>query len=134
MPEHTSTTQDATRSLNRSHGSFELAFAPVILALLGLWLDKTIGTVPVFTLVFAMVGVLGAFTKVYYSYKNSMAALDEQGAWVGHASTAQFRAESKARADRLARPLEVQPKAERVVPTPSDEALSNWSGAQGSGA
>ncbi|MDQ2679333.1 MAG: AtpZ/AtpI family protein [Actinomycetota bacterium] len=133
MPDHTSTTQDATRSLNRSHGSFELAFAPVILALLGLWLDKTIGTVPVFTLVLALVGVLGAFTKVYYSYKHSMAALDQQGAWVGHASTAQFRAESKARADRLARPLEAQPKAERIVPTPSDEALSNWS-AQGSGA
>ena len=128
MPDHTSTKQDATRSLNRSHGSFELAFAPVILALLGLWLDRTIGTVPVFTLLFALVGVLGAFTKVYYSYKLSMAALQEQGAWVGHASSAQFRSETKARADRLSRPLEAADEpARRTAPTPSDEALARRS-------
>lgn len=124
MPDHTQTKQDATRSLNRSHGSFELAFAPVIMALLGLWLDKTIGTVPVFTLLFALVGVLGASAKVFYSYKHSMAALDEQGAWVGHASTAQFRSEAKARAERLAHPLEVHEPAPRRRPTPSDEALA----------
>jgi hypothetical protein len=134
MPDHTSTTQDATRSLNRSHGSFELAFAPVLLALGGLWLDRTLDTVPVFTLIGALVGVLGAFTKVYYSYKHSMAALDEQGAWVGHASSAQFRAETKARADRLARPLEARPSAQRVAPTPSDEALAQLSDVQRSGA
>ncbi len=124
MSDHTSTKQEATRSLNRSHGSFELAFAPVIMALLGLWLDKTIDTVPVFTLVFALVGVLGAFAKVFYSYKHSMALLDEQGAWVGHASTAQFRSEAKARAERLSRPLEVTEPARPVAPTPSDEALA----------
>ncbi len=129
MPEHSSTTKDATRSLNRSHGSFELAFAPVLLALGGLWLDRTLDTVPVFTLIGALVGVLGAFTKVYYSYKHSMAALDEQGAWVGHASSEQFRVEAKARAERLARPLEAQAPAPRVAPTPSDDALSRWSGA-----
>ena len=124
MPDHAQTKQDATRSLNRSHGSFELAFGPVIMALLGLWLDRTIGTVPVFTLLFALVGVLGAFTKVYYSYKHSMAALDQEGAWVGHASSTQFRAEAKARAERLAHPLEVHDPAPRPVPTPSDEAIA----------
>ena len=134
MPDHTSTKQDATRSLNRSHGSFELAFAPVLLALGGLWLDRTLDTVPVFTLIGALVGVLGAFTKVYYSYKHSMAALDGQGAWVGHASSEQFRAETKARAERLARPLVAQRPAPRVAPTPSDEALSQLSDVRRSGA
>lgn len=76
-----STHAETTRSLNRSHGSFELAFAPVIMALLGLWLDRTIGTVPVFTLVLALVGVLGSSIKVYYGYRHSMAQLDAAAPW-----------------------------------------------------
>ncbi len=73
--------RELTRSLHRSHGSFELAFAPVIMALLGLWLDRTVGTVPLFTLVFAVIGVLGAFAKVYYQYKAAMAELDDRSVW-----------------------------------------------------
>ncbi|MBK6671890.1 MAG: AtpZ/AtpI family protein [Actinobacteria bacterium] len=48
-----------------------------MLALLGLWLDRTIGTVPLFTLLFALVGIAGSFAKIYYQYRNSMAELDE---------------------------------------------------------
>lgn len=82
MPaDNSSLKQDATRSLNRSHGSFELALAPVILALLGLWLDRTVDTVPLFTLVFAVVGVLGSFTKIYYGYRHSMAELERSTPW-----------------------------------------------------
>lgn len=104
--EATSSARGATRSLNQSHGSFELALAPVIMALLGLWLDRTIDTVPLFTLVFALVGILGSFTKVYYEYRNSMAEMDRTGPWVGHKSTKQFRAEAEDRAERLSTPLE----------------------------
>lgn len=107
--EHTeprSVAEEATRSLNRSHGSFELALAPVILALLGLWLDRTVGTVPLFTLLFALVGILGSFTKVYFEYRHSMAQMDTNAPWVGHARSEQFRAQARARADRLASPLE----------------------------
>ena len=46
--------EQATRSLQRSSGSFELVLAPVITALLGLWLDRTIGTVPLFTVLLAV--------------------------------------------------------------------------------
>ena len=84
------THRDTTRSLNRSHGSFELAFAPLILALGGLWLDRTFDTVPVFTLVLAAFGIAGASAKVYFSYRHSMAVLDAAAPWVGHASTAEF--------------------------------------------
>jgi F0F1-type ATP synthase assembly protein I len=102
----TSRTEEAIRSLHRSHGSFELALAPAILALLGLWLDRTVGTVPLFTLLFALVGIAGSFTKIYFQYRNSMAELNRTGPWVGHASTEQFRAQAEGRVDRLAERLE----------------------------
>ena len=62
---------------NQSHGSFELVLAPVILALVGLGLDRWIGTVPVFTIVLAVAGMVGSWAKQYYSYR---AAIDEQRA------------------------------------------------------
>ena len=65
--------QELTRSLHRSHGSFELALAPVLMALIGLWLDKTFDTLPLFTIVCAVVGVLGSTVKVMYVYKAQMA-------------------------------------------------------------
>ena len=83
-PDSTSTHRDVTQSLNRSHGSFELAFAPVLMALGGLWLDRTLGTVPVFTLVLALVGTAGVFAKMYFAYRYEMSKLDAQGAWAGH--------------------------------------------------
>lgn len=90
--------QEATRSLHRSHGSFELALAPMILALLGLWLDRTIGTVPVFMLVFAFAGIFGTTAKIFYTYKNSMGELSQRSVWSGHASSHDFRATAAARA------------------------------------
>ena len=123
MTEHVTRTDEVARSLNRSHGSFELAFAPMLLALGGLWLDRTLDTVPVFTLVFALVGVLGVGTKIYYAYKNSMAELHEQGPWAGHASSAKFRAQARARADRLSSPLEVVEPHRPEPVSPSAEIL-----------
>jgi hypothetical protein len=94
-----SSQRDATRSLNRSHGSFELAFAPLIMALGGLWLDRTLDTVPVFTLVLAAFGIAGASAKVYFSYRHAMAQLEGDAAWVGHASSAEFRSSARERVD-----------------------------------
>lgn len=86
MPPELSTTQrDVTQSLHRSHGSFELAFAPLLMALGGLWIDRQLDLVPVFTLVLALLGVLGVFAKIYYSYRYTMAQLDAKGAWSTHA-------------------------------------------------
>jgi F0F1-type ATP synthase assembly protein I len=77
----TSRTQDVHDSLHRSHGSFELALAPVLMALIGLWIDRMAGTTPIVTIVLAVMGVLGAFAKLYYSYRNQMAELDAKAAW-----------------------------------------------------
>ena len=54
----------------------------------------------------AAVGIAGSFAKIYFQYRNSMAELDQSAPWVGHARTEQFRAQAKARADRLSAPLE----------------------------
>jgi F0F1-type ATP synthase assembly protein I len=101
MPDFTTTTHETTRQLNRSHGSFELALAPVILGLLGLLLDRALGTVPVFLVLFTVIGFAGAGVKIYYTYRYEMAQHEEAVAWKGHDSTATFRAEAAARADRL---------------------------------
>jgi hypothetical protein len=71
-----------TGSLHRSTGSFELALAPVLLALLGLWLDRTVGTVPVFTACCAVLGVAGSAVSVYYRYDRSMRRLSDGRAGV----------------------------------------------------
>jgi F0F1-type ATP synthase assembly protein I len=102
----TSSAGEATRLLNRSHGSFELALAPALMAAFGFWLDRAIDTVPVFTLVLAVLGIAGAAAKLYYQYRYNMAEAERDGAWVGHSSSAQFRADASARAERLSAPLE----------------------------
>jgi F0F1-type ATP synthase assembly protein I len=91
---------EMTRSLHRSAGSFELALAPVMLALIGLWLDRTLGTGALFAVLLAVLGVVGASVKAYYSYGHSMRQLQEQGPWAGHRSSAQFRADLDAARER----------------------------------
>jgi F0F1-type ATP synthase assembly protein I len=80
--------------------------APVILGLLGLWLDRTIGTVPVFLVTFTLLGFAGAGVKIYFTYRYEMAQHEADVAWKGHDSTATFRAQAKSRAERLSVPLE----------------------------
>lgn len=67
------TTRETTRQFNRSHGSFELAFAPVILALVGLWIDRRLGTTPAFVITLAVLGFVGVGLKLYYAYRYEMA-------------------------------------------------------------
>ena len=62
------------QGMNHATGSYELVVSPVILALLGLWLDRTIDTTPLFTVVFAVIGLIGASVKIYFGY---MAEMDE---------------------------------------------------------
>ncbi len=57
---------------HQSHGSFELVLGPALLALLGLWIDRRLDLVPVFTLVLAVAGFVGAIAKLYYGYRHAM--------------------------------------------------------------
>lgn len=68
---------------NQSSGSFELVLAPVILALLGLGLDRWIGTTPLFTIVLAVAGMVGSWAKQYYSYRTAIDAQRARRAGAG---------------------------------------------------
>ncbi|MEX0769009.1 MAG: AtpZ/AtpI family protein [Microthrixaceae bacterium] len=118
------TTHETTRQLNRSHGSFELALAPVILGLFGLWLDRRLGTVPVFLILFTVLGFAGAGIKIYYTYRYQMQQHQADVAWKGHESSEAFRAQTKARAQRLSVPLEDATNETAVKQSSIDPATS----------
>lgn len=68
---------------HRSSGSFELVLSPLLLGLVGLWLDHRAGTTPLFTILFAVLGVAGAIAKVYYGYRAAMDAASRERAGAG---------------------------------------------------
>jgi F0F1-type ATP synthase assembly protein I len=72
---------ELTRSLHQSHGSFELAMAPVLMALIGLGLDRWLGTAPLLTIILPIMGVVGSTIKVLYTYRAKMAVLDSASPW-----------------------------------------------------
>jgi len=61
--------------------AFEFAVTPAIFGVLGYLLDRAIGTVPVFTIIFALLCVVGMFVKVWYSYDASMRAHEAKAPW-----------------------------------------------------
>ena len=64
--------RDLHDAIWRSSGGFDLVLAPVLIALLGLWIDAAAGTRPVFMLAFLAFGTVGAVLKVYYDYQRGM--------------------------------------------------------------
>jgi len=79
----------------QTHGSFELVVSPLLLALLGLWLDRSVfGTTPVLTIVFAILGLVGALIKIFYTYRLKMAEHAGAGVWNGPARAAATEAQS----------------------------------------
>lgn len=95
-------THETTKQLNRSSGSFELAFAPVILGLLGLWLDRTVDTTPLFVIAFSLIGFVGTGLKIYYGYRYEMSQIEADVAWRGHESSAEFRKHNSERLEHNA--------------------------------
>ena len=69
---------------HRSSGSFELVLGPVVMALIGLFIDSKAGTRPLFTLVLTVWGMAGAFVLIYYRYRRQM---DSSGSARGTSST-----------------------------------------------
>ena len=60
-------------AMRHSTGSYELVVAAIAAAGLGFWIDSVIGIVPVFTLIFALAGFVGAGYSIYLSYQDKMA-------------------------------------------------------------
>lgn len=69
----TSQRREMVSGMHRSTGSFELVLSPLLFALGGLWLDRSVGTVPLFTILFAVFAVAGVCVKLYYAYDIQMA-------------------------------------------------------------
>lgn len=70
---------DFSKYMRRGSGSYELVLSPMLLALVGWFIDRWLGTGPVFVTIFAVVGFAGACVKLYYGYKLEM-ELHEAGA------------------------------------------------------
>jgi hypothetical protein len=58
-----------------------LVVAPLLFALLGVWIDSRLGTSPVFALVLAVFALVGVATSTYYRYLHRSAQLDEGKPW-----------------------------------------------------
>ncbi len=74
------------RSLYQGYGdtmtrAIEFVVTPFLLAALGLFLDRRLGTANVLTVVFAAVGVLGTFLRTWYSYEAAMKAEEAKAPW-----------------------------------------------------
>ena len=67
--------------MHRTTGGFELVFSPLLLALVGYGLDRLLGTLPIFTIVFAVVGLAGAVAKMYFTYRYEMEQHEANGPW-----------------------------------------------------
>ncbi len=68
-----------------SHG-VALVAAPVAFALLGVWIDRLVGTGWVLTAALAALGVAGSVASLYYRYEARIARLDEGKPWNRRAS------------------------------------------------
>lgn len=73
------------RELNRGLGdglarAFELAAVPALFGGVGWLLDRWLGTSPIFTLVFAMVGFVGKLLAMWYHYAATMDRLADDAA------------------------------------------------------
>lgn len=74
--------RELTQEMGRTTGGYELVFSPLLLALVGFGIDKLIGTLPLFTILFAVLGLIGAVTKIVYTYNSEMEQHEKSGPWV----------------------------------------------------
>ena len=68
---------ELTDALHQSTGSYELVIAAIAAAGLGFWIDSVLGIVPVFTLIFALAGFIGAGYSLYLKYQDQMAEANQ---------------------------------------------------------
>ena len=94
--------REITEQLHSSHGSYELVVSPVVMGLLGWWIDGRAGTGPWFLVGLSVFGVVGAVTKVYLDYRNRMAVVSDEARDAREARSAEHQAKRQAEADERA--------------------------------
>ncbi|WP_334142350.1 AtpZ/AtpI family protein [Rhabdothermincola sp.] len=73
--------REVTQQMYKSSGGFELALSPVLFALVGLLIDRSLGITPILTVIFAVVGLAGVSVKLYYGYKIEMEQHEASAPW-----------------------------------------------------
>ena len=73
--------RELTQQMHQSTGSYELVLSPLILALIGFGLDHLFGTLPLLTIIFAVVGLIGACVKIYVKYMYEMDEHEKDAPW-----------------------------------------------------
>ena len=78
--------QEERRHLHQGFGAalsnaFEIAMVPVVFGGIGWLVDHLLGTGWIVAGIFAAIGLLGTFTKLYYRYNESMLRLEQAGSW-----------------------------------------------------
>ena len=61
--------------------AFELALTPAIIGGLGYVLDRWLGLLPVFTIIFFLVAMAGLVARIYYSYDAQMKDHEAASPW-----------------------------------------------------
>lgn len=69
------------RDLNASAGGWELAFAPLLLGVLGFVLDRAVGTLPVFTVLLAVAAFAAVAWRLLHDYGRRMADIESDAVW-----------------------------------------------------
>lgn len=61
--------------------AFEFALTPAIVGAMGYGLDRLFGIVPVLTIVFFLLAVIGMFARTWYTYEARMREEDAAAPW-----------------------------------------------------
>ena len=59
----------------------ELALTPFAAFGVGYLMDRVLGTLPLFTIIWVVLAVVGTFVKMYYQYDAQMKALEAASPW-----------------------------------------------------
>lgn len=71
--ERTATTQALFQGYGDSMArAFEYAAVPTIFTFIGYFIDRKVGTVPLFAIVFFLIAITGMFVRSWYTYDNTM--------------------------------------------------------------
>jgi hypothetical protein len=61
--------------------AFELAFTPVVVGLMGYGLDRWLGTLPILTIIFVLMAIVGLSVRMWYGYDARMKVHEANGPW-----------------------------------------------------
>ncbi len=61
--------------------AMELALTPAIIGGFGYLLDRWLGVVPVFTIIFFLIAMAGLMARMWYAYDARMSEVEQAGPW-----------------------------------------------------